>query len=360
MAVDHRPWLCRRRQTQPTGRPTQHGWRADFISLHDQEGEEWNTEAVGPTKKPLSDQFIRRIRQRTCPGGMLHYGQGKWYPGELLPRWAIGLYWRKDGEPIWEDDRWIADETLDYGFTHEDATEYTEELTRQLMVDARYILPAYEDPVRYALKERDLPVNVRPEDSKLDQAREREELLKVFENGFESPIGCVLPITRGVGPLGKTWHSGIWMLRSKRLYLMPGDSPIGLRLPVERLPWVKEEEYPYIHPADPSFNRPALPKRRALIITQRREKLNKRQRAKLEAEETRKAAASFEEVYAEEPQNQVPKVGESAPWVIRTALCVECRQGKLYVFLPPVESIEDYLELVAAAENAAKWSASRS
>ena len=87
------------------------GGEPTFISLHDQEGEEWNTEAVGPTKKPLSDQFIRRIRQRTCPGGMLHYGQGKWYPGELLPRWAIGLYWRKDGEPIWEDDRWIADET---------------------------------------------------------------------------------------------------------------------------------------------------------------------------------------------------------------------------------------------------------
>ena len=330
------------------------GGEPTFISLHDQEGEEWNTEAVGPTKKPLSDQFIRRIRQRTCPGGMLHYGQGKWYPGELLPRWAIGLYWRKDGEPIWEDDRWIADETVDYGFTHEDAREYTEELTRQLLVDARYIVPAYEDPVRYALKERDLPVNVRPEDSKLNQAREREELLKVFENGFETPIGCVLPITRGVGPVGKTWHSGIWMLRSKRLYLMPGDSPIGLRLPVERLPWVKEDEYPYIHPADPSFNRPALPKRRALIITQRREKLNKRQRAKLEAEEARTAAASFEEVYAEAPQNQVPQSGESAPWVIRTALCVECRKGKLYVFLPPVETIEDYLELVAAAENAAQ------
>ena len=128
------------------------GGEPTFISLRDQE-EEWNTEAVGPTKKPLSDQFIRRIRERTCPGGMLHYGQGKWYPGELLPRWAIGLYWRKDGEPIWEDDRWIADETVDYGFTHEDAQAYTEELTRQLRIDARYIIPAYEDPVRYALKE---------------------------------------------------------------------------------------------------------------------------------------------------------------------------------------------------------------
>jgi uncharacterized protein (DUF2126 family)/transglutaminase-like putative cysteine protease len=330
------------------------GGEPTFVSLHDQEGEEWNTEAVGPTKKPLSDEFIRRIRQRIAPGGLLHYGQGKWYPGELLPRWAIGLYWRKDGEPIWADDSLLADESVDYGYTQEDAKALTEALTEQLQVEQRYIRPAYEDPVRYALRERDLPVNVSPEDSKLGEAREREQLLKVFENGFDDPIGYVLPVERGHGPKGKTWHSGIWMLRSKRLYLVPGDSPIGLRLPVERLPWVSEDDYPYQHPSDPSLRYPDLPKRRALIVPQTPENPNAQQMEKLKVSKRSKPAQSFEEVYSELPQNQVPDEGQSAPWVIRTAICVECRKGKLYVFMPPVEEIEDYLELVAAVEHAAK------
>lgn len=329
------------------------GGEPTFVSLHDQEGDEWNTEAVGPTKKPLSDEFIRRIRKNIAPGGLLHYGQGKWYPGELLPRWAIGLYWRKDGEPVWMDDSLIADESVDYGYTQEDAKALTEALTEQLQVEQRYIRPAYEDPVRYALRERDLPVNVSPEDSKLEEAREREQLLKVFDNGFNDPIGFVLPIERGHGPKGKTWHSGLWMLRSKRLYLVPGDSPIGLRLPVERLPWVSEEDYRYQNPSDPSLRYPDLPKRRALIVPQTPENPNAQQMKKLKAAKQSKPAASFEAVYSELPQNQVPDEGESAPWVIRTAICVECRKGKLFVFMPPVEAIEDYLELVAAVENAA-------
>ncbi|MGJ8641584.1 MAG: DUF2126 domain-containing protein [Opitutaceae bacterium] len=331
------------------------GGEPTFVSTHDQEGEEWNTEAVGPTKKPLSDKFIHRIRKRIAPGGLLHYGQGKWYPGELLPRWEIGLYWRKDGVPVWEDDTLIGDETVEYGYTQEDAKEFTDELTKQLQVDGRYVRPAYEDPVRYALRERDLPVNVKPEDSKLSQAREREQLLKVFENGFDDPIGFVLPIERGQNKRGKKiWQSGLWMLRSKRLYLIPGDSPIGLRLPVDRLPWVKEEDYPYQYPNDPTHYYPELPKRRAVIMPQERDHPNAAQMEKLSASMKRKPAASFQQVYGEARQDQLPKSGESAAWVVRTALCVECRKGRIYIFMPPVEAVEDYLELIAAIEHAAK------
>ena len=329
------------------------GGEPTFISLYDQEAEEWNTGAVGPTKKPLSDKLIRRLRSKFGPGGLLHYGQGKWYPGEPLPRWAIGLYWRKDGAPLWEDDTLIADESKDYGFKHDDARRLVEELTYQLHVNPQFINTAYEDPVRFSLRERQLPVNVDPLDSKLDDPQEREQLLRVFQRGLNTPVGYVLPLQRGYDQDGPAWHSGIWMLRGKRLYLTPGASPLRLRVPPARPPWVKQEEYPYIHPEDPMAPRQRLPRRRALVVPQNKDDDLRARQAEREAEEAEQAAESFEEVYAKIPQNQVPALGQSAPWVIRTALCVEARQGKLYVFMPPTETIEDYLDLIAAIEHAA-------
>lgn len=327
------------------------GGEPTFVSIFDQDGEEWTTAAVGPTKKPLSDKLIRRLRKEFGPKGLLHYGMGKWYPGEPLPRWAIGLYWRRDDRPIWENDHLLADETVDYGYTHEDAAALMLELTRQLNVEAEYINPAYEDPVRYSLRERELPVNVDPLDSRLDDPQEREQLLKVFGRGLNTPVGYVLPIERGKGP-SQEWHSGIWMLRGKRLFLSPGDSPIGLRLPLKSLPWVNEKDVLHTMPQDPSATYPNLPGRRALVVPQERDQdVSARRMERLLEEQD--AAESFEEVLNAD-QNKIPGMGQSAPWVIRTAMCVECRAGKLYVFMPPLDKIEEYLDLVAAVENAAK------
>ena len=318
------------------------GGEPTFVSANDLEGEEWNTEAVGPTKKPMSEELIRRLRTRFAPGGMLHFGQGKWYPGEPLPRWALGLYWRKDGVPIWEREDLMGTEEKDYGFTHKDAQELSEELTRQLGVDRKYINPAYEDPVKYALRERELPVNVDPLDSKLDDPQEREQLLRVFNRGLNNPVGFVLPLEKQ--PWG--WQSGLWMLRGKQLYLMPGDSPLGLRLPLESLPWAKQEDLDPTIPPDPSWRQPPLPGRRSVVVAQH-------------PEDDRKlpdlGKNSVEEMVNEPlPRHDVlPEPGESAEWVIRTALCVEARDGRLHIFMPPTYTIEDYLDLLNAVENAA-------
>jgi len=313
------------------------GGEPTFVSATDMEGEEWNGAAVGPTKKPMSEKLIRRLRERFAPGGLLHFGQGKWYPGEPLPRWAIGLYWRKDGLPIWSNNRLIASEDTDYGFGYAEAKKLTEELTRQLGVPDQYVAPAFEDPIRFALREEDLPINVDPFDNKLDDPMEREQLLRLFRQGLEKPIGYVLPLQRRFEKDGPTWHSGLWMLRSKHLYVIPGDSPLGLRLPLEKLPWVHPSDRPVLMPADPSARRGPLPGARALVVPQSPDE---------------PVPDIYEE--SEHPScDAVPKMGESADWIVKTALCVEARRGRLYVFMPPLSSIEDYLDLVAAVEHAA-------
>lgn len=321
------------------------GGEPTFVSGIDQAGDEWNTEAVGPTKKPISDKLIRRLRERIAPGGLLHFGQGKWYPGEPLPRWALGLFWRKDGVPIWQNDELIGDEENKGKATSEDAEKLATAIAEQLAVDTRYVQAAFEDPVYYSLRERNLPINLDPLDSRLDDPEERSRLLTVFERGLSTPTGFILPVKRIWYDDGPAWQSGMWMLRG-RIYLAPGDSPIGLRLPLKKLPWMDEDDAcPYPYPADPTqIDRP-LPARRMRIIGQA---------GGPDIGVSQPADDPELEPLPEAPQDRVPEVGESAPWVIRTALCVECREGRLYIFLPPVDQVEDYLELVAAIEYAAE------
>ncbi|MBI1370691.1 MAG: IMP dehydrogenase [Planctomycetes bacterium] len=305
------------------------GGEPTFVSIDDMEGAEWNTAAVGPTKRGLAESLLRKLKAHFAPGGLLHFGQGKWYPGEQLPRWALTCYWRRDGHPIWHDESLLADGSKDLGYTTGDAERFMTELAHRLKVKGAHVAAAFEDPIYFMDKEHRLPINVDPTDSRIKDPEERARLRRVFSHGLGKPVGYVLPLTRRWEDGQKVWYSGLWMLRAQHVVLIPGDSPIGLRLPLPSLPWVSAAHYPHIHPVDPMATRDPLPT-----------ELHRQYRDHPNANAKRHGDAEREPL----------KPGESADWVVRTALCVEVRQGRLYIFMPPVSGIEEYLDLIAAIE----------
>ncbi|HSU56475.1 MAG TPA: transglutaminase family protein, partial [Candidatus Dormibacteraeota bacterium] len=336
------------------------GGEPTFVSVDDPDGQEWNFTAVSHKKRVLSGELIKRLRQKFAPGSLLHYGQGKWYPGEQLPRWALGCYWRKDGVPIWKDDSLIADEGKNYGHTAREAKELLGRISRVLGADSKYMLPAYEDAFYYTWKERRLPSNVTPEKSNLKDKMERDRIARVFQKGLGEIVGYALPLKRQENQGG--WVSGAWFMRDDDiLWLIPGDSPMGLRLPLDSIPWVAEKEYPRIWQRDPSQPRwPELPKQ--FHYGARRELARQHSVPSgpvplpagygpgQRAQELGEQPAKLPDLPKELDPNRRPAQGESAPWIVRTALCVEPRNGRLHIFMPPVATTEDYLELIAGIE----------
>ena len=152
------------------------GGEPTFISIDDPDGEEWNTAALGTAKRKLAADLYHRLRKRYGAQGLVHFGQGKWYPGEQLPRWSLNCFWRADGEPIWRDESLIADESRPGNATEATAATFLSGVAERLGLDARHIFPAYEDALYFLWRERCLPANVDPFDSRLEDALEREAL----------------------------------------------------------------------------------------------------------------------------------------------------------------------------------------
>jgi uncharacterized protein (DUF2126 family) len=293
--------------------------------------------------------------RRFAPGGVLHFGQGKWYPGESLPRWALNAFWRKDGDAIWANGEYLAREDKDYGFGPPEAKRFLDTLAGKLGIDASLVRGAFEDPWRYVEMERKLPPNLDPRDNKLSDPEERERLAKVFEKGLGAAVGFVLPVGRRHEALGPVWLSSIWPLRQEYIFLSPGDGPVGYRLPLLSLPWVDEDDFPYIIEQDPFDDRAPLPPN-PMAAAQRAEAAEQLVQAQPQARSRVRPSTTLRQ------QSQAPHAeirtgsvaaGESAEWIIRTAICVESREGKLYVFLPPFPRLEDWLDLVALIEETA-------
>jgi uncharacterized protein (DUF2126 family) len=368
------------------------GGEPTFVSIDDPDGAEWNTAALGPNKRRLSLELYERLKEEYAPMGLAHFGQGKWYPGEPLPRWSLNCFWRRDGEPLWQSPGLFSDERSS-GANHDSAQRFLREVATRLGLSPTFVFAAYEDAFYYMWRERRLPSNVDPFESHLENAGERARFMRIFERGLDRPAGYVFPVSRD--PAGTRWQTGPWFLRQERCYLMPGDSPIGLRLPLDSLPWAAAGDITHVHQVDPTQAFPPLAPY-AEIRQQLRELAAADalagSPALLAATGTGPAgAATVGLTGAARPAaragavglsgtgdaaharawgpgthrdesspatalrgtvdpTRAPHPGESAAWITRTAMCAEARNGVLYIFMPPTARLEEYLELVAAIE----------
>ncbi|WP_417583506.1 DUF2126 domain-containing protein [Nitrincola sp.] len=309
------------------------GGEPTFVSIDDMDAEEWTIAAQGPNKRRLAEILLQRLRPHFAPNGLIHYQQGKWYPGESLPRWALACYWRRDGKPIWKEDRWLADIHKNYRLDAQDARQFATALTTRLGLKPQHLIPCYEDAYYYLWLERKQPVDIdlSKEDLKSDENRRR--LATLLEQGVDKITGFTLPLGRDLKQ--NRWRSGDWPVRRRQLYLIPGDSPMGYRLPLSELPLAGQEEQH--HPASLFEVKPPLPDLHGEIAS--------RYSAWLHQEPT------LERPEAQLRQEQHPDADESR--IIHTALCVEPREGKLFVFMPPLAELEHYLELLVQIEHTA-------
>lgn len=304
------------------------GGEPTFVSIDDMDGAEWTNAAVGPTKRHYAETLVRRLADRFAPGGLMHFGQGKWYPGEQLPRWAFAVYWRRDGEPLWAQPELIAPEAATDPATIETTGRFVSELCHQLGLPEDSPIEAFEDQAHFMLTEQKLPLGVDAKDNKLEDEQERARVVRAFERGLSNPVGYVLPIQVWHAKDRRRWVTERWKMRRDRLFLLPGDSPIGFRLPIGGLPYLGPVDYPHVQPRDPISQHEALPDRSTL--------LEQRRTVMLDAPEM-----------ALSPAHEV--AGS-----VRTAMAFEVRSGHLCVFMPPLEDAEDYAALAAALEEAAR------
>jgi uncharacterized protein (DUF2126 family) len=315
------------------------GGEPTFVSIDDYQSAEWNTDALGPSKRLRADELIRRLHDRFAPGGLLHYGEGKWYPGEPLPRWAFSLFWRRDGVPLWRHFELLAAEASARVPSDDEARRFTEGMAKRLGLAPELVQPAFEDPADRMLKEGQIPANIDPSNPQIDDLNERARIMRAFERHLGKPAGYVLPVQRWAGQAAPSWVSEIWQTRRGRLFLAPGDSPIGLRLPLSSLPYLAPIDYPHLVPADPFAPREPLPTEAPALA---------RPPAERRGEAADLASALDRPVPQAKPAASALRPLAAKP--VRTALAIEPRDGKLCVFMPPVERLEDYLDLISAAE----------
>ncbi|MFZ2623914.1 MAG: transglutaminase family protein [Propionibacterium sp.] len=300
------------------------GGEPTFVSSAGTDSPQWEGAADGPEKRTLARTLSELLRRRWAAGGLTQHGQGKWYPGEPLPRWQIGLTWRPDGTPLWNrpellDQPWSKPHPALVGQRQDVMRQLAEQVAARLGVGPDKVLPAFDDAVSTALAEAQRPLGERPtidpdpEQTALESEADRAELLgELDEENLGRAQGYVVPLF--VDPDGEGFATTVWRTRRNRLICTPGTSAVGLRLPLDSLAWGEPPEEP-----DPGAfeDREALgrvlggqvPVRTARII----------------------------------PVDDAP----------RTALAVEERHGHLFCFLPPIARLEDALTLVGAIEDAA-------
>ncbi len=308
------------------------GGEPTFVSIDDMDGAQWNIEALGQHKRERAEVILRRLWKKFAQGGVLHHGQGKWYPGEPLPRWALGCYWRADGVPVWDAPELIADPIQAGRSTSDHAESFAQALARQLGIASSHVIPGFEDALYYLWKEGTLPKNVDVLDNKLSNKIDRDRVRRVFEQGLDQVVGYALPMAWD--PVEQRWVSSHWEFSREHMFLMPGDSPMGFRLPLDSLLWQKEKDRHKHIDADPFAEHETLPGAISDRYTQFK--------------------PTYKGMDHRTEQGVADDAEDESKFFVRTALCVEPRNGHLHIFLPPISQLNHWLGLIGQIETIAR------
>lgn len=288
------------------------GGEPTFVAVDDLDGEEWNYTADSPAKYRLGTALLGRLAARFAAGGVRHHGQGKWYPGEVLPRWAQTVLWRNDGQPLWRNEALLANPSEPDTTSIEQVAEFGQAVCRALGLPVERLIAAFEDPLPVIANEAAQPVNLDPLRTDLSDADARQRLRMLLQGGLGTPAGYLLPLIDDRLPDGYGWRSSAWPLRREQLFLIGGDSSMGYRLPLNSLPQRLPEEIEDSFATDPFAPHPALGD---------------------------SEASAVRDLPRPDPRE-----------VVRTGLCLQLREGRLHVFLPPLSSLEAFAELLRKLE----------
>jgi len=291
------------------------GGEPTFVSIDDMDSAQWNIDADGAHKRLLANTFLGKLKDVFTTGGLTHFGSGKWYPGEPIPRWQYSLFWRKDGIKLWNNEKLISNIENKEIYTIKDAHKIINKLTEILGINTTNIIPAYEDPFFHIWEEHKIPGDIDPKRFNLKDELQRRTISEILTKGLNEEVGYVLPIR-----FEEQWTSAKWKYKSKDLYLIPGNSHMGFRLPLDTLEFEPQDKVNIDYPQDPFDERSPL-KDYYTIIKKR---------------------------YLQAKTDEKLDVSELKP--IITALCTEIYKGHIFIFLPPQKTLDSFLELISAIE----------
>ncbi len=297
------------------------GGEPTFVSVDNLDAPEWNDAALGEQKLQRSHELLLKLRERFAPQGIVSFTQGKWYPGEPTPRWSLNCHWRVDGESIWRSTERIA-QAGEGESTIDDARRLMTCLCTELNLDHAPLRALYEDPLYHLHLESLLPPSIALESLDLDDGESRAQLVKKLSAGLDKPVGYMLPLECD----GSQWQSSVWPTRRDEIFLVPGDSPAGLRLPLDTLPEDDSVDRDARQTPQDPFDAPA-------------------------------SLPGYDQLQqwlgsggASEPPPSTRR--DADDHLVRTSLCAEVRDGTIYLFMPPVTRTSHWLWLLAALERA--------
>ena len=361
------------------------GGEPTFIGIDNPDDPQWQTEAIGEEKNQLANNLMERMKKRFSQKPLLHYGQGKWYPGEPIPRWGKTCIARKDGLPMWENQELFAAEGQDHGHTIDDANKFTAGIAQRLGVNTDYVTSGFEDAIYQLWEEQRLPADVDLKQEAFRDSIDRNRLARVLEKGLGKPTGFILPLMYNRNADQPHWMSSPWQTRTERVNLIPGDSPMGYRLPLNSLVSIPEKAQKAYRPLSPAKISGTLPEPAELRILHQpnpnqqlaegEASAHQSESSFGEGDDGTQTAASTTALLEKQrnPQGDHsngfagsngssghggqldPSYFESngQSQAIPFALCVEVRNGTTHIFMPPTDQVEQYLEILAAVEDTA-------